>query len=1342
MNRKPINIFTGFVAVLAVAILLAGCGKQPTGQVSPAPGASGTPAPVTGTESPTQPPTATPTPTDSPKEALLKRLVPTDEKGVYDCPEDIINTADAGNMDLRSFVLDDGLVVYTYTEYLGEEERFSLISYNKDTLAKGKEVRNSALFSNASILRLGTKYIAVYEMENGKFHIYNGKLEEVNCFETPEGETYQDCTVDVKNEFFIMLTGSGSVYKAKINSEAPMLEKSFTIAEPWGEAASYIAALPGNRYVLSCGYLSEEEVWRDMIVYVDGSDGKLIDTDNGSFTRVLVSPDEESYVLVKNEPYYSISMYNADRTLIKEISLDNIREYLSATIDWTNRVILSADFFAGMNRYISQFKCYSMETGLLLSDCVCETETTRQSVFTVDTEKTLLPFTADTKEADDTIRPRICFWDYLNDGVEGKDDYFVKRTAVHDPVSDRIEALRNKIEEKYGVYLYIGYEIFGVELADSNATPLRDEESLFNVLTKLDAGLAKYPEGFFEQIREVCAKKIGFYIADDVTKDFGGYYKVAGYEAVIVIEVENLENPEKTAYHEISHMIDDYISRKGDKNGFEEGYAALNPVPSNEYYLSTYDERYITDAEAYTIAFEQDKENVYSVYQYGRTFPGEDRATLFEAALGYVSSAEDPDRGPFHEDVAKCRHLLEKLEYHFKAIRQCFDTSKWPEKTEWEKNLDRMKAFYEQWTGGAPAPTDAVTPTPTEAPLTPTVTPVPSHKILSKDDLLHTLTKTGQNAVYSFNAPYSTFDGKAEPYILEDGLVILYKSLDLQGEIQDYLVSYDKYTLAPQKELKDLWPGCSKNVYQYSDNGIMVLVEMEGEYEWSKKYRAYFYNGKLEEQGNYELKGVEYPTQLVFNEKTGLIIYADGSNSVYAFDTKTGKKSTFYTFNDMPGYVYDLYPSGEDAVLCVLSDYSNNKTVKRAVKLDVLKKEIAKKYGDEYSYIIENPKGDGSFVASTYEPCGFRVFDAAGNSLNISVETDEETENVVADWERQVLITTATLRSSNDAIVEFKCYSMSTGKLLSDCAVRATCFKYGKCALDVKNGLVYLAGNTKAPDGSTAGCVFVWDYINDGVEDKSDVFVKQTVITHKFSDRIEALRKRIEEKFNVYVYLGYEVADANFTGYDVSVCTREWETLLTLEQIEKVLGDYPDGFFEQLKNSGKKTLGIYLNGGMHGNDDYSVNTASGLALVIGYERALMVDVNYLGDLAGTMYHEITHWIDQTIHDAENSGRHEGFEEGFAALNPIEDYYQNSYADFNGNEDYTYLSAPSYDEVYSIDSYARTYPTEDRARLVEYLMDDGKGWSLYHCPNLMKKYDYYFSVIRETFDTTGWPEKTS
>ena len=65
-------------------------------------------------------------------------------------------------------------------------------------------------------------------------------------------------------------------------------------------------------------------------------------------------------------------------------------------------------------------------------------------------------------------------------------------------------------------------------------------------------------------------------------------------------------------------------------------------------------------------------------------------------------------------------------------------------------------------------------------------------------------------------------------------------------------------------------------------------------------------------------------------------------------------------------------------------------------------------------------------------------------------------------------------------------------------------------------------------------------------------------------------------------------------------------------------------------------------------------------------------------------------------------------------------------------------------VYFVDSYAKTYITEDLARLMEYDMIDPYAgtYDYMKSDKIQAKLNYFYSCIRSVWDTSGWPSKTS
>ncbi len=69
--------------------------------------------------------------------------------------------------------------------------------------------------------------------------------------------------------------------------------------------------------------------------------------------------------------------------------------------------------------------------------------------------------------------------------------------------------------------------------------------------------------------------------------------------------------------------------------------------------------------------------------------------------------------------------------------------------------------------------------------------------------------------------------------------------------------------------------------------------------------------------------------------------------------------------------------------------------------------------------------------------------------------------------------------------------------------------------------------------------------------------------------------------------------------------------------------------------------------------------------------------------------------------------------------------------------WTYYSGGD-EGVYFVDSYSRTFASEDRARIMEFFMTrDDDAQELIKSPAIKKKLQHMSSAVRSVFDTSGW-----
>ena len=118
----------------------------------------------------------------------------------------------------------------------------------------------------------------------------------------------------------------------------------------------------------------------------------------------------------------------------------------------------------------------------------------------------------------------------------------------------------------------------------------------------------------------------------------------------------------------------------------------------------------------------------------------------------------------------------------------------------------------------------------------------------------------------------------------------------------------------------------------------------------------------------------------------------------------------------------------------------------------------------------------------------------------------------------------------------------------------------------------------------------------------------------------------------------------------------------------------------------------------------------------------------------TLFHEFSHIIDARLKwDAMIRPDALYSEEAWLALQPEGFRYARTYTGISEE------ILPFLESGYFVTEYSLTYPTEDRAVLMESAMANSQYFE--PGPGAKKKLQYYADCIRDCFDTKDWPETT-
>lgn len=273
------------------------------------------------------------------------------------------------------------------------------------------------------------------------------------------------------------------------------------------------------------------------------------------------------------------------------------------------------------------------------------------------------------------------FWDlseYERTAITGPEHFPHTIVEIND---DSVNDYRKDIEERTGIQILIKDDYLP-EVTEYDITRKYDNNEIYSALTMIDTCYSMYPSGFFEQLAwSDTPFRIGivdsmFGNQDGTVSSAGGL--ATGDENGSVILLASFDST--VIFHETTHVIYDKLLNDGFMTDGSDEWNALNP-PDFEYGF-TYDESelpnddYTADMLFY-VGHENDIDQVYFNRAYSKTYMTEDLADL-------MSNLMDIEGTPAYYKSSRMRA---KCLYFFNKLREGFDTTGWPEQTEWEKRL-------------------------------------------------------------------------------------------------------------------------------------------------------------------------------------------------------------------------------------------------------------------------------------------------------------------------------------------------------------------------------------------------------------------------------------------------------------------------------------------------------------------------------------------------------------------------------------------------------------------------------------------------------------------------------
>ncbi len=236
----------------------------------------------------------------------------------------------------------------------------------------------------------------------------------------------------------------------------------------------------------------------------------------------------------------------------------------------------------------------------------------------------------------------------------------------------------------------------------------------------------------------------------------------------------------------------------------------------------------------------------------------------------------------------------------------------------------------------------------------------------------------------------------------------------------------------------------------------------------------------------------------------------------------------------------------------------------------------------------------------------------------------------------------------------------------------------------------------------------------------------------------------IYENTGAELVYGSEGNDFVISDYVAQVETDVYTIYNAVNTVRDTLALYPDGMLREAWEDGYSGLRIYLCGTIYGVGGDSLSEAG--AFVSDEGRYLVIVMDVTEDLATNLPHELSHVFDRRIGSVSSENALDWLWH-WEAVAPGEDAYTFMYAEYESNMRYTIYGEDNPDNVWFIDGYSRVSPTEDRARIMEYLFsrEDGTLNQVFQYENIKNKAVLYSHILRQCFpscaeaDTLYWEE---
>ncbi len=484
----------------------------------------------------------------------------------------------------------------------------------------------------------------------------------------------------------------------------------------------------------------------------------------------------------------------------------------------------------------------------------------------------------------------------------------------------------------------------------------------------------------------------------------------------------------------------------------------------------------------------------------------------------------------------------------------------------------------------------------------------------------------------------------------------------------------------------------------------------------------------------------------------GKMFYSNDLSDIYYFDTSENKIYNYdadeHTENQILTDIdYDtedyyslegVWPE-KDIIIFNVNDFNDNKntyeirsiSTGEIIKSDDTVLQFFEYCGDDYIALTQ--------IAGIAETVYGNLSD--GTNRVLTLESYGEYEDVYRDVKSQIVMARSEKYDESSHINEsnFNVYDLSTGNKIYS-------VKYD---FDTDDEYMFWPQMLYVKEEKYA--MLAYNDIHElYVIDLEDPEIKNTDATCYWYDASE-INSLSDEAYNALREKADKIATENsveiYFGDDVNNCSRDIYDYMPVNNASRIdraldilsdsLDKFPNGMLKQLASGEGGILKIYLSGQIVGIADTAISTAVGVQNTCVGDTYLVLDITCGENVETSIYHEIYHALEKYLSSEGYYFDYDRWDE----CNPSDFIYDYDYVANEQSYDSTYTTYDFENEVYFIDTYSKSFPEEDRARIIEYaMMEYRNNTGYFENEAITNKLRYISEVLREGFSEADWSDE--